>query len=63
MLEKMGWKEGEGLGREGEGRLEPVRIYELLSIRTQESLATALGYGACATISRHPRRHTKSNGC
>ena len=28
MLEKMGWKEGEGLGREGAGRLEPVRIYE-----------------------------------
>ena len=27
MLEKMGWKEGEGLGREGAGRLEPVRIY------------------------------------
>ena len=24
MLEKMGWKEGEGLGREGEGRREPV---------------------------------------
>ena len=26
MLEKMGWSEGEGLGREGAGRREPVRI-------------------------------------
>ena len=26
MLEKMGWKEGEGLGREGEGRREPVSV-------------------------------------
>lgn len=26
MLEKMGWKEGEGLGREGAGRREPVSI-------------------------------------
>lgn len=24
MLEKMGWSEGEGLGREGAGRREPV---------------------------------------
>ena len=45
MLEKMGWKEGEGLGREGAGRLEPVRIYEFFFfwIRTQESVLTALG--------------------
>lgn len=26
MLEKMGWKEGEGLGREGAGRREPVSV-------------------------------------
>ncbi|KAL9986846.1 hypothetical protein ACROYT_G001052 [Oculina patagonica] len=26
MLEKMGWKEGEGLGREGAGRREPVIV-------------------------------------
>ena len=26
MLEKMGWSEGEGLGREGAGRREPVSI-------------------------------------
>jgi len=26
MLEKMGWKEGEGLGREGVGRREPVSV-------------------------------------
>lgn len=26
MLEKMGWKEGEGLGREGDGRREPVIV-------------------------------------
>ena len=26
MLKKMGWNEGEGLGREGAGRREPVRM-------------------------------------
>jgi len=26
MLEKMGWKEGEGLGPEGDGRREPVSV-------------------------------------
>lgn len=25
MLEKMGWKRGEGLGKEGTGRKDPVR--------------------------------------
>ncbi|XP_022799308.1 angiogenic factor with G patch and FHA domains 1-like [Stylophora pistillata] len=33
MLEKMGWKEGEGLGREGEGRLEPVTVEVRDSLR------------------------------
>lgn len=33
MLEKMGWKEGEGLGREGAGRLEPVTVEVRDSLR------------------------------
>lgn len=33
MLEKMGWKEGQGLGREGEGRLEPVTVEVRDSLR------------------------------
>ena len=32
MLEKMGWSEGEGLGREGAGRREPVSINRPLSL-------------------------------
>ncbi len=28
MLEKMGWKKGEGLGRENEGRAEPVSYHK-----------------------------------
>lgn len=27
MLEKMGWKKGEGLGKEGTGMKDPVRLF------------------------------------
>ena len=32
MLEKMGWKEGEGLGREGGGQKEPVSCDEIVAV-------------------------------
>lgn len=31
MLEKMGWKKGEGLGKEGTGMKDPVRWFVLVS--------------------------------
>ena len=39
MLEKMGWNEGEGLGREGGGRREPVSVLWFAQIgKCNESL-------------------------
>ena len=32
MLEKMGWKEGEGLGTEGQGIKQPVNKYALIPL-------------------------------
>ena len=32
MLEKMGWKQGEGLGREGGGQKEPVSCDETVAV-------------------------------
>lgn len=29
MLEKMGWKSGEGLGKGGDGMSEPVRLLDV----------------------------------
>ncbi|XP_072768751.1 angiogenic factor with G patch and FHA domains 1 isoform X2 [Nerophis lumbriciformis] len=42
MLEKMGWKKGEGLGKGGSGMKDPIH----LKIRKAQS-----GLGACATVS------------
>jgi len=28
MLQKLGWSEGQGLGSEGSGRIEPVNKYD-----------------------------------
>lgn len=28
MLEKMGWKRGDGLGKDGKGMKDPVRLFE-----------------------------------
>lgn len=32
MLEKMGWKKGEGLGKEGTGMKNPVRSFQQLEV-------------------------------
>ena len=46
MLEKMGWKSGEGLGRHGQGALEPTQATvrpERLGLGGQRSLTEELG--------------------
>lgn len=45
MLEKMGWKKGEGLGKEGTGRKDPVRhLVRMQVLRTTELCADLLGF-------------------
>eukprot|EP00066_Takifugu_rubripes_P023255 XP_011612521.1 PREDICTED: angiogenic factor with G patch and FHA domains 1 [Takifugu rubripes] len=51
MLEKMGWKKGEGLGKEGTGMKDPIE----LKIRTSQS-----GLGSGATLSVDSMSLTKS---
>ena len=41
MLEKMGWSEGEGLGREGAGRREPVSIMSIELFRAEKRIEHA----------------------
>ncbi|XP_019736090.1 angiogenic factor with G patch and FHA domains 1 isoform X2 [Hippocampus comes] len=51
MLEKMGWKKGEGLGKEGTGMKDPIQ----LQIRKAQS-----GLGACGTMSVDDASLTRS---
>ncbi|XP_054640884.1 angiogenic factor with G patch and FHA domains 1 isoform X2 [Dunckerocampus dactyliophorus] len=51
MLEKMGWKKGEGLGKGGTGMKDPIQ----LKIRKAQS-----GLGACATVSLDDASLTRS---
>nr|XP_057910606.1 angiogenic factor with G patch and FHA domains 1 isoform X2 [Doryrhamphus excisus] len=51
MLEKMGWKKGEGLGKGGSGMKDPIQ----LKIRKAQS-----GLGACATLSLDDASLTRS---
>ncbi|XP_077430549.1 angiogenic factor with G patch and FHA domains 1 [Vanacampus margaritifer] len=51
MLEKMGWKKGEGLGKEGTGMKDPIH----LKIRKAQS-----GLGACVTMSVDDASLTRS---
>lgn len=51
LLKKMGWKEGTGLGTEGEGRVDPV-----------QALLFAQGAGIGSTKGRDPTKYQGGDG-